>query len=515
MGVLKNIWNNKNFIWHDLKAMGSGAPANEYELSRFSKLFGHIAEYEKAMFGKHYDAGNVGRLQDDWGTSYATPTSNLKAAWKTIIARAIKSAENNPHTVAILNTLISNIIGTGLKPQPRVKKSNGDPVEGVNKILAEGWNRYNDEWDATGRNTHLEAQKIRFGEMFRTGSTITNKIKAPKENYLSIQNQIVHVLRLDDSYDWQSMSFSSPDIKNTVFGINLNEYGRAVSYYVQGIKDPVSAKNMRLSFKQTLAEQYIGIPWLTAALKYLWANESLIKDKLIASRIQAMVGLFVPDSLATKLFKGQKNTDDQLEMKSGRIWTGQKGNEPVVVQADDSVKDVLIPLQTLLLHAISMTFGISYQAITRDLVKTNMASGRINTNEDRKTYKHIQKWFAKEICQPDWNEFVFRMFLEGKVQNYSITDYMRDPWKYNQCQWQPTGFDFIDPYKEAMAAIELHDNNMLSLKEWYGERGQEWKPALEQISEEKEFMKEKKIEIKPKPIDQKQKVIDDNDKDEE
>ena len=300
MGFFKNVWNNKSFLLNDIKAMGSGSPANQYELGRFQELFGHISNYTR-QFG-HYDAANTGRLQDDWSTNYATPTSNLKGSWKKIIARAIKSYENNPHTKAILNTLQSNVIGNGLRPQPRIKTLDGRPIATINKQLSEGWKRYNDQWDSTGRSTQFESQKIRFGEIFRTGSCLTNKVKAAPGSYLSVQNQIINVLRLDDGHDWHTPDFSEPDVAQTIFGINLNQYGRPLSYYIQGVKDPISARYMRLHFKQDMAEQYIGISWLTAALKYLWANESLIKDKLIASRIQAMVGLFVPDNMMTDLF---------------------------------------------------------------------------------------------------------------------------------------------------------------------------------------------------------------------
>jgi lambda family phage portal protein len=488
MNFFRNVWNNKSFLFNDIKAMGSGMPANVYELGRFEKLFGHISNYFR-----HYDAAGRGRLQDDWSTSYATPTSNLKGAWKTIIARAISSFSNNPHTKAVLNTLISNVIGHGLRPQPRIKTLDGRPIATINKQLAEGWKRYNDQWDSTGRNTQFESQKIRFAEIFRTGSSITNKVQAPKGNYLSVQNQIINVLRLDDGHDWTAPDFSIPETAQTVFGINLDKYGRPQSYWVQGVEKPVSARYMRLHYKQEMAEQYIGVPWLTPALKYLWANENLIKDKLIASRIQAMIGLYVPDAMMTRMMKQQKNSEEQIEMKPGKIWYGEAGKKPEIIQADDSVKEVLEPLQSLLLHAIAMTFGISYQSITRDLV--NMASGRINTNEDRKTYRVMQRWYAKEVCQPDWEEFVFRMFLEGKISGYSLTDYMKDPWKYNQCQWIPTGFDYIDPSREATAAIDLHEAGMLTLERHYGEQGIEWKDAIDQIADENAYMKEKGIEI--------------------
>ena len=124
----------------------------------------------------------------------------------------------------------------------------------------------------------------------------------------------------------------------------------------------------------------------------------------------------------------------------------------------------------------------------------------------------VQKWFAKEVCQPDWNEFVFRMFLEGKITGRSISDYLNDPWYYNQCQWIPPGFDYIDPSREAQAAIDLHDAKMLTLEKHYGEQGIEWKDALDQIAEEEEYMKENGIEI-PVP---KQKVgVNDSDRDRE
>jgi len=454
-----------------------------------------MANEARRMFS--YDAGKKGRLQDDWSSTTKTPSQNFKKEWRTIIARSVNSFDNNPHTVALLNTLQSNVIGNGIRPVAMVKDSNGKPIEGLNKQLNEGWKRYNDQWDSRGKDTHAELQKMRFGETFRTGSTITNLRPSDKGSYLSITNQVVNVLRLDESRDWLTMSYNEPQVKSTVFGINLNENGKAVSYWIQGLENPVSADLMRVDFRTIMAEQYLGIPWLIAALKYLWANEQLISDKLISSRIQAMIGLFIPNTLMNNLIKKQKNADNQLEWMQGKVYYGQKGEEPKVIQPDDSIKDVLEPLQRLLLHAISMTLGLSYQTVTRDLVRTNMASGRINVNEDRKVYRGLQKWFAKDVLQPDWETFVRYMFLEGKIAGKSIVDYNKDRWKYNQAHWIPSGFDFIDPSKEATASIDLINNKQMTYEKWYGEQGIDYRDAFEQIAIENGLMKELKIE----PID--------------
>jgi len=466
----------------------------------------------------HYDAGEMGRLQDDWATTTNTPSQNFKANWRTIIARSIHSYDNNPHTQALLGTLLSNVIGNGIRPVAMVKNNGGEPVEGINKVLNEAWKRYNDEWDSRRKDTHAELQKVRFGEIFRTGSTITNLRPSEKGSFLSITNQVINVLRLDDSRDLLSESFDDPQTKNTVFGININENERAISYWIKGLDRPVSAELMKLDFKTILAEQYIGMPWLMAALKYLWANEQLISDKLISSRIQAMIALFIPNSLMSKLMGQQKNSDNQLEWKQGHVYTGKVGEEPKVIQPDDSIKDVLEPLQRLLLHAISTTLGLSYQTVTRDLVRTNMASGRINVNEDRKVFRAFQKWFSKDVLQPDWNVFVRYMFLEGKIAGKSIIDYNQDKWKYNQAHWIPTGFDFIDPSKEATAAIELINNKQMTYEKWYGEQGTDYRDAFAQIAKEQKLMKELKIEpVEVQNAMQKQKagVSGDSDREED
>jgi capsid protein len=118
-----------------------------------------------------------------------------------------------------------------------------------------------------------------------------------------------------------------------------------------------------------------------------------------------------------------------------------------------------------------------------------MASGRINTNEDNKTYKQIQKWFAKTVCQKEWNEYVYRMFLNDKIPGHKISDYLGNPWKYNQVQWKTPGFSLIDPSKEANAAIDLVNSNMKTLEDWYGERGLDWQDALSQRKQENEWLK--------------------------
>jgi len=451
---------------------------------RINEFFSNMAH-----FGRHYDAGEKNRLTNDWRTQYGSPSQNFKQSWRDIIARSVDSFDNNPNTQALKNTLLNNVIGSGMRPIARVRDGNNKLIDGINKQLDEGWKRYNETWDAGKRMDQQSSQAVRFHEILRTGTVMTHPVLTRrKDSYLALQNQVFNVLRLDSGHDSMTPDFNMPEVETTVFGINLDKYGAAVSYWLEGAKDPI--RELMFSFKQDVAEQYIGTPPLIAALKFLWFNETLTMDKVVASRIQSMINIFVPNATANSLTYKNQNADNETEITQGKYLSGKVGEEPKIIQADDSIKDVLIPLQKLLMHAITMTMGVSYQSVTRDLEKVNMASGRINTNEDRKSYRALQNFVIKKINAPDWNIFVRQMFIEGKIAGKTILDYEKDPYKYSQHAWLPNGFDLIDPAKESLAAIELINNNMLTLEEWYGDRGQDYKDKLQQRAKEQNEMKE-------------------------
>jgi capsid protein len=75
-----------------------------------------------------------------------------------------------------------------------------------------------------------------------------------------------------------------------------------------------------------------------------------------------------------------------------------------------------------------------------------------------------------------------------------LSDYQADPWRFNQCYWQPPGWDWVDPLKDANAAIELRKNNMLTLKDYYSSGGQNYKAELRQIAKEKAYLAELETE---------------------
>jgi lambda family phage portal protein len=474
----------------DFGAVMKGLPGNQYELGRFNQLYGHISDHVRSMFG-HHSGGEQTRLQGDWSTTYDTPYRNFAADRERIIARSIRAVDNDMYASGIMESIVADVVGMGIKPQPRVVDSSGKPATAINKQLADEWKRVNDEIDATGHCTYYDLQAVILREIITCGAVLTNKVALPGSR-LGYGLQLTNVLRLDPSADINAPSYGEdPRRKQTVFGIDLDAVGRPLAYHIKGIDKPISAGSMRQAYRQQRAEQYTGMPWFYVALRYLWANESLLEDKLVASRIQSMIGLFIPDSMYNLIASKQTNTDKQMTMERGRIYRGKANEEPKVIQPGDSIQTLLVPLTKLLMHGISMTLGYSYQTVTRDVTEINMAAGKINTSKDHQAARNIQRWFVKDSCQRDWNDFVRYAVLNGRISGINPAAYLADPWIYNECQWRAPGWDYIDPYREAQADVLLLNNNMMTLETHYSERGGvDWRDALTQIAAEKEFAKE-------------------------
>ena len=457
---------------------------NPYYIPNVRELYDHIDK----NFKMYYDGAGTDRLKNDWGYTTNSPYSNIKGDLKKLISRSRNSSDNNGLSENIDNTFENNVVGeNGIRPEP-VVKDNGELLEDVNKILTEGWKRYNDQWDRTAHSEYYEVQKLMLRTIINSGSVVRNVVPGQKKSYLPFANQTIEPDRLDWTVD--TIPKRQNDVKpakQTQFGIELDKYGVPLRFNVSGIKKPIDAKYMDIRFRRKRNEQYIGVPWKAPVLNSLWDIKNLVQDKTVSSRINAMIAMWVHKNDAGMFLKN-KDSSNRLSWEPGRIMYSQ--NEPKVIQSKDNLTETFDPLIRLVQRLIGIGTGLSYQILTKDLQGMNFASSRANILEDRKLFRSIQRWFIKEVCQKDWNFFIYQMFLTGKMAPLTFSDYLSDPWKYQDVFWQPPGWDWVDPLKDAKAAIELNKANMLSLKEHYANKGKNYKAELKQIAIEREYMKQ-------------------------
>lgn len=454
-----------------------------------NQLFRKYFETLESKIAMYYDAASTSRVRHDWSTSTGTPYDNISADLKKLIARSRESADNNGLSDSIDAAFTSNVISTGIKPEAVVADENGEPMEDVNKALNAGWERYNDQWDRSGAQPYYEVQSLALKTIINSGGILRNSVQAKKGNWLPIANQLIEPDRLDFSRDtWpKSMADDAAARKQTQFGIDLDEYGEPIGFWVQGIQNRVSAENMDMRFRKRRPEQFIGIPWKAPILTSLWDLSSLMEDQFVSSRIRAMISLWVSKRDAPGILK-KADSNNQIGWEPGRIMYSDV--KPELIDSGNDISANFDPLTRLIQRTVAIGSGLSYQILTKDLQGMNFAASRANILEDRRMFQLLQKWFIKSFCQRDWNNYVKWSFMAGRMAPLTYADYLADPWKWTQCFWQPPGWDWVDPLNDAKAAIELYKMNMLSLKDHYGSKGKNWEREVAQIALERDRLKE-------------------------
>jgi lambda family phage portal protein len=159
------------------------------------------------------------------------------------------------------------------------------------------------------------------------------------------------------------------------------------------------------------------------------------------------------------------------------------------------------PWIALILRSISVAMGLSYELVSRDYSRTNYSSNRASALEDRRRFRPIQKFFIWHLCQPVYKEF-FASCVMNNVDGFpSMAEFTSNPHAWLRVNWRTPGWEWVDPYKEVMAAKVAVDELFAShgdviessfggdLRETWGELSQEGKLRKELGLEKAEIVK--------------------------
>jgi len=231
--------------------LGSRLSGNQFYLP----YAGEFITALRRQYDMYFDAASKNRLTSDWKTVTDTPYNDIRSDLQAMIARSRSSADNNGLSTDLDETFVVNVIGErGLKPVPMVMENAEDENEAANRILAEGWKRYNDQWDRTGKSSYYENQRLMLRTLINSGSILVNRVPSRQGDFLPVANQIIEPDRLDWSRDTFYATATLKTSPNTQFGIEHDEYGVPQRFWVNGIKNPISADAMDIRFRRRRPE---------------------------------------------------------------------------------------------------------------------------------------------------------------------------------------------------------------------------------------------------------------------
>ena len=455
----------------------------------------HAVEMIKGLFSRpakrsNYDAAKVNRLTFDWAVSPLSIDSEIKRSLKALRFRCRDLERNNDYMRSLLRIFESQVIGKkGVTLQMNVRNDNGGPDRLANQAIEKAWSEWSKRGICTmdGRMSWPDVERLFIRSVARDGELLVRKVRGPTAG--NRFNFAVHLLEADhlDEDDTRQLGAD----RRVRMGVEANRWNRPLAYHLwpehpgedflgqhRHDKVRIPAGDMVHAFIMERAGQTRGLPWLVSAMRRLNMLGGYEEAELVAARVSASkMGFFhSPDGEGYTGSGDDDRGNIVTEAEPGQFEQLPDGLQftPFDPQHPTTAFSMF---HRAMLRGVAASIGASYATVSGDLESVNFSSLRQGALSERDCWQTIQNWTISAL-----HEVVFADWLEMALTSNAIGLPLAKFDKFNAPKWQPRGWAWVDPQKEATANATAIDSGTKTLTEVLGERGR----GLEEVLEERE-----------------------------
>ena len=152
--------------------------------------------------------------------------------------------------------------------------------------------------------------------------------------------------------------------------------------------------------------------------------------------------------------------------------------------------------QTAFLQSFASTLGISYEQLSMDWSRTNYSSARAALNEVWRGTTRLRQVLIEMFAQPVYIAFLEEILVNELIDVPSgLPSFYEAPAAWSRANWIGPGRGYIDPTKEAEAAIMRIKGRLSTLEREAGEQGVDWEQNLDQIEIEEADMRRRNMDL--------------------
>lgn len=421
-----------------------------------------------------YEGASTKRRMAGKGTVATGPNSPIERSLPTLWARSHNAIRNNAYASSAKEKYISNLVGTGIKPQW------GNPE------IQALWDRWVEECDADGVDNFYGLQSLAAGSQFEAGEALGRIRYRRLSDGLSVpmQLQIIEAEHLDPTF---SRAFGGRLIK---MGIEFDGIGQRRAFHLWkfhpqerltseiNTRVPIPADNVIHMYRRGRPGQLRGVPELTSIIVRLYEVDEMQDATLARQKLAQLFGAFVrrktnqdaEDFGPTfgKLVTMPGEVDQLDEFTPGGIHYLEDDEEVTFSSPPDIQGQYTEWLRTELL-AIAAGAGITYEQLTGDLKGVNYSSIRAGLLEFRRRVEALQaQLIVHQWCRRIAAKWLDVAVTSGAVQ---IQDYWNNRGQHLAIDWIAPKWAWVDPLKEVTADLIEVRSGFKPRSEAAGERG--------------------------------------------
>ena len=396
--------------------------------------FFHGAGKKRALSGYNVK-GNSGRLNEE-----------LDSSLETLRDRSRDLFENNPVARALINTIVSGVIGKGLTLVP-----NGGNEE-YQETIVELWNVFTKEADLRETRNLTQVSRTAFRNWMIDGEGVSLLPRVAGTGLFDLRVQNVDAVRLTppSGARHNGILFDANGRPNQYF-LKKNAKTREVTSY--GARNAAGDRNVLHWFHSEWSDQERGKPLLSPVISRLKSLWDYILNEGDAAALTACFTFLIPDD--EDFMEPGDSSEREIKFEPGAWVNYVKDPSKIKEVAPTRPNSNFEQFVSANLREIGAAVGVPFEVLLKAFSSSYSAS-RASLQVAWQFFDELRCDFVSFWFQPIFEAFLNECVLKGFIE---VEDYQNPVVKATLCDVDFIGAAplSIDPVKDARAAKILND----------------------------------------------------------
>jgi lambda family phage portal protein len=477
-----------------------------------------------AMSSGYVGASRSDRSLSGWQTTLGSPDADTLTDLQTLRDRSRWLSRNSPLGAGAINTTVTNVVGGGLKLQSRIDRTflrlSDDQADAWEQQVEREFSLWSKYCDAQRVLSFGGIQELAFRSMLESGDVFVVLPYVQKRNTpYGLSMQIIEADRVSNPE-------YKPDSATCAGGIERNQFGAAISYYIQeqhpgevysgggkanwrqvrAYGDASGRRQVLHLYKMLRPGQVRGVPFLAPVIKELKQISRYTDAELMAAVISGFLTVFVTsESGDTPLAPmspteetGAAPGDSDIKLGNGAV-VGLAPGENVSTVDPKRPNAQFDPFVMAIVRQIGLCLEIPYEVLIKHFTASYSAA-RAAMLEAWKFFLGRRLWLAASLCQP-----TYEAWLEEAIANdrFAAPGFFSDPLMreaFCGAEWVGPTKGMINEKDEVEAAILRMGARLTTLDRETAElTGGDWEANVRQQQKERRVLEQAGLLPDPQP----------------
>ncbi len=421
------------------------------------------ARTHMAMLGGYTGARRDRRQTREWNVATGSADSVSLDDLQMLRDRSRDLLRNAPLATGAINTMVTNIVGTGLNPQAHIDREILRPYLKTDDAM-EKWESdaervfmawaMNPDCDITRAQTFTELQALILRSVLESGDVfVLRKYRERAGNPFGTTLQIIEADRIDGD----GIAGVEIDIDGAPTAYNILE---SYEHCANSVKVPAFDADGRRQvlhvFNRTRPGLTRGIPYLAPVIEALKQLDQYTEAELAAAVVASMFTVFVKSESEQGLVpideNGQQTVkrENDYEMSPGAILDLQPNENIEIANPNRPNAGYDVFVQSIL-RQIGVALEIPFEILIKHFTASYSAA-QAALVEAWKTFSTRRKWISTTFCKPVYEMVITEAIAKGILD---APGFFSDPFvrkAYLGVEWIGAPRGQIDQLKEIRAA---------------------------------------------------------------